>query len=154
MTSLQCPDCGREISLATDIRSAEQKRIDQQQKWIFGISALSIILLVVLIAIFISNKRSVSTSSNPLENVNLRFPCYDAKTNKEIDNCRVTIQIIEQAAVTDSVVVKYRDMPIMIPIQRRLTVTAESENYVTYSEIFEYEDDGSLQTHSLRLTPK
>ena len=83
--------------------------------------------------------------------MNLRFLCTDAATDNALTDCSIRIQIVEETPVRELTVNSNVNAPIVIPVKRRLVITAQHEGYKPATDIFEYVEDGTQQTRNLRL---
>jgi len=145
-----CPTCGAELPA----QPASFGKAHQVLLWVATIlSAVATIGIGVLLFVQFqtpSQPAAPSSAVDPYNTLNIVFQCVDAATNADLDDCQVHVSIVDESRVTE-----FDPAPgstqLIIPIKRRLAVTADQAGYSRTSLIFEYIDDGSQQVQKILM---
>jgi len=90
-------------------------------------------------------------NSYPSGFLNVGFTCIDSASKVSLSDCMLHFRIQDETIIREFNAESGNQAPIVIPVSRRLEITANKNGYKTATETFEYVEDGTFQSHDIEL---
>ena len=83
--------------------------------------------------------------------LNVGFTCIDSASKVSLSDCMLHFRFQDETIIGEFESESGNQAPIVIPVSRRLEITANKNGYKTATETFEYVEDGTFQSHDIEL---
>lgn len=94
---------------------------------------------------------SALDESIPQAFLSVGFTCIDSVSNVSLSDCMLHFRIQDQTIISEFDAEAGNQARIVVPVSRRLEITANRDGYNTATKIFEYVEDGTFQSHDIAL---
>ena len=79
------------------------------------------------------------------------FTCIDSVSNVSLSDCMLHFRIQDETIISEFDAESGNQERIVVPVSRRLIITANRAGYNTATKTFEYVENGTFQSHDIEL---